>query len=225
MKRLLLSLLLLSSSLALAQPDIDKVNSSIRTEVGATYGSLSTVNGSIRVESGVTAAAVETVNGSVTVADNATLDSAETVNGTISIGENSTVKKGLESVSGTIRVGAGTRVGGGIETVNGSVFLTHAQVAESIESVNGSISLQASKVQGNLELTNGNILVGRDSLVHGDIIVRKSSGIFSWFGKSKPPKVTIEAGATVEGRLVFEREVQLSVDPGANVTQSEPVER
>jgi len=60
-------------------------------------------------------------------------------------------------------------------------------------------------------------------VVRGDILVRRARG-FS-FGTSRTPKVTIESGATVEGRLVFEREVTLSIAPDAKVPNAEPVER
>ena len=128
-----------------------------------------------------------------------------------------------ETVSGRIDVGAGSRVNGAVEAVNGTITLTRAEITGSVEGVNGGITLKGSTVGGNVTSVNGDILIGRDAVVRGDIVVHKPKG-FS-FGKSDPPKVTIEAGATVEGRLVFKREVTLSVDPGAKVAHSEPVER
>ena len=56
---------------------------------------------------------------------------------------------------------------------------------------------------GDIESVSGDILIGRDSVVRGDVIVHKKRGFT--FGVSSKPKVTIEAGA-VEGQLRFERE-------------------
>jgi cytoskeletal protein CcmA (bactofilin family) len=101
--------------------------------------------------------------------------------------------------------------------------VTRAEVGGDVENVNGDIAIKGATVGGSVETVNGDILIGRDSVVRGDIVVHRPKG-FS-FGKSTPPKVTIEAGATVEGRFVFKREVTLSVDPAAKVANSEPVER
>ena len=96
-------------------------------------------------------------------------------------------------------------------------------VLKAVENVNGAITLEGASLAQGIETVNGDILVGRDSVVHGDIRVRRPRGIS--LGRSAPPKVTIESGATVEGRLVFEREVALTIAPGAKVAHAEPVER
>src|SRR5690606_31015179 len=107
--------------------------------------------------------------------------------------------------------------------VNGAITVTRAEVGGGIENVNGTIMLQGASVARSVETVNGDIVIGRDSVVRGDIIVRRSRGIS--LGRRAPPKVTIESGATVEGRLVFEREVTLSIAPDAKVAHAEPVER
>lgn len=218
--------LALVAPMALAQQDISHVNASIQTEAGSQYGNLETINGSIQVAAGVKAGAVETVNGSITIADQARIDGAETVNGAIRIGAGVVIKGDLETVSGNITVGTGSQVGDDIEAVNGSIEVTGAEVSGNIENVNGKISLLDTRVGGHVETANGDILIGRGSHVHGKIVVHKSRGfsLFS-FGNSTPPKVTIEAEATVEGPLVFEREVELHIDPEAHVAHPEPVER
>jgi hypothetical protein len=58
--------------------------------------------------------------------------------------------------------------------------------------------------------------------VEGGIEVEKPSG-WSW-SKSDPPRVTIESGATVNGTLRFEREVDLYVGAGAVVGPLEGVQ-
>jgi len=194
--------LLLLPALAIAQPkSIEKVNGAIRTEAGVAYGDLQTVNGSIRVASGASAQDVETVNGSITIEDQARVGSAEAVNGSIT-------------------AQAGALIDRGLETVNGSITLGEASVvAERIETVNGGIRLKGASVGGGIETTNGDIEVLAGSRVQGGILVRKPGG--SWFSSNRPrvPKVTIGANSVVEGDLVFEREVELIVDPSAKIGQ------
>lgn len=224
MRSLILITALLACPAVMAQQNISRVNGAIQTEAGARYGTLETVNGAISVESGVSAGEVETVNGSIRVAENASIVSAETVNGSILIGENVVVKGDLESVSGRVDVGAGSHIGGDIEVVNGIITLTRARIDGDVEGVNGGINLHGSQVGGDIESVNGDILIGRDSVVRGDLIMHKKRGFSFGFGASRKPKVTIEAGATVEGRLRFEREVELSISPDAKVRHTEAVE-
>jgi len=54
------------------------------------------------------------------------------------------------------------------------------------------------------------------SRVEGGILVRKPKSSWS-LGKSGKPRVVIGAGSEVRGELVFEREVDLRVDPSARI--------
>ena len=67
-------------------------------------------------------------------------------------------------------------------------------------------------------------MIGRDRVVRGDLIMHKKRGFSFGFGANRKPKITIEAGATVEGRLRFEREVELSISPEAKVQHADAVE-
>jgi len=100
------------------------------------------------------------------------------------------------------------------------VQLDGATVTGGIETVNGGITLLRSSVGGSLETVNGDLRIGSGSAVRGDLIVRRPHG---WFSRSRRPRVTIEANATVEGRLLFEREVTLVIDPAARVAHPKPV--
>jgi len=196
----LLSASLLLPALAQAEPkSIDKVNGAIQTEAGVEYGDLETVNGGISVASGTRAQSVSTVNGGIVLGESAHVESLETVNGGIGIG-------------------GGTLVDGGVETVNGGVSLAKdAEVAGAIETVNGGIKLNAARVNLGIETVNGDIEVLNGSVVKGGIIVRKPSG--SWFstGTQRTPKVVIGANSVVVGEMLFEREVELIVDPSATI--------
>lgn len=198
--RRLCLLVALLPALAVAGPkSIDKVNGAIRTEAGTEYGDLKTVNGSIRVAEGVVARSVETVNGSVSVDRLARVDSVETVNGSIQLRADASVDSEAETVNGSITLEAGSAVQGRVETVNGAIRLTQARIGGGIETVNGDID----------------VLDG--SRVAGGIVMRKPS--MGWFNNntSRTPKVTIGANSVVEGKLVFEREVELYVHPTAKI--------
>lgn len=199
MKRIFLFLLLSASpALALAADDISKVNGSIQTDAGGTYGDLETVNGSIKLAAGVQARGVETVNGSVRAEDNVQARNIETVNGGIRTGRNLVLARGLDTVNGGIYVDRGSRIGGDVETVNGSIGLVGVQL------------------DGDIETVNGDITVGIDSVVKGGIKVNRPSFGISLTAPRKP-RIVIGPNAVVEGQLVFEREVTLLVHDSAKI--------
>ena len=177
--------------------DISHVNGGITAEAGKLYGDLDTVNGGISVHRGAVAGSVETVNGGITLEDEAQIRSVETVNGGIDAGQRVKVARGAETVYGGIRFGADSSVGGGVSTVNGGISLNRTVVGGNIETVGGDITLEDS------------------SRVHGDILVEKQGGI-SW-GKQRIPRVVIGPGSVVEGKLRFEREVELFVHSTARI--------
>jgi len=205
MIRYLLALTWAVSTVALASAgNISRVNSSIHVESGEEAGDVSTVNGGIWIGEGARVRAVETVNGSVRLEDRAVASSAETVNGSIILGEQ-------------------VQVDGEVGTVNGGVELRKgARVAGSLETVNGRLSLKEATVQGGLQTVNGDITVGSNSRVESGILVDEPTGSVS-MRKQRNPRVTIEAGAVVNGTLRFEREVDLYVSPSATIGEIEGV--
>ena len=204
MFRYVATLLYAYSAVALgASLDVSRVNGSIEIEAGQTAGSLSTVNGSIRVGSDARVREVETVNGSVRLEPRAAAESVETVNGSITLDEAVVVTEGVSAVNGRMTLQRGVRVDG------------------SLENVNGDFSLEGATVRGGIETVNGDVKVGAGSRVENGIHVEKNRG-WSW-NKSSRPKVTVESGATVEGPLVFEREVDLYVGSTAVIGPIEGV--
>lgn len=204
---LTVALALACAAPALAADDISKVNGSIETSAGGTYGDLETVNGAVRVAERSQAGDASTVNGSITVGDGARLHSVETVNG-------------------SIRLGRDVQVAGSIEAVNGSVFVDQGStVGKDVETVNGAIGLVRTQVGGGIETVNGSITVGIGSHVRGGITVSRPRGWFSGTPKRRP-RVVIGPDAVVDGPLLFEREVDLYVHRSARtgqVTGAEPV--
>jgi hypothetical protein len=204
MFRYVATLLFAYSAVALgATGNISKVNGSIDVDAGQQAGDVSTVNGSIRIGSAAQVRDVETVNGSVRIDDRAVAQSVETVNGAVTIGEGVTVSEGVAAVNGKLTLQQGARVDGRLENVNGD------------------FRLEGATVRGGIETVNGDVFVGSGSRVEQGIRVEKSRG-WSW-NKSSRPSITIESGATVEGPLVFEREVDLYVGSSAVIGPVEGV--
>ncbi|WP_028916514.1 hypothetical protein [Pseudoxanthomonas sp. J35] len=204
--RLVLALALACPLAATAADDISKVNGSIETTAGSTYGDLETVNGAVRIAENTRADDASTVNGSITVGDGAIVRSLETVNGGIRVGRNVQVGKGIETVNGSVFVDQGSVIGGGIETVNGGIGLVRTQLS------------------GGIETVNGDVTVGIGSHVRGGIVIERPQG---WFNSTRrKPRVVIGPDAVVEGKLEFGREVSLYVHRTARIGEvkgAEPV--
>jgi len=194
----LLLTLALAATPAFAGNDISKVNGSITAQAGQNHGDLSTVNGSITVE------------------DNATTGSVEAVNGSLKIGDGARTG-GIETVNGGIRAGSKVQVDGDVETVNGPIFLDRgSRVREGVSTVNGAIGLVGTEVGGGIETVNGDITVGVDSHVRGGLKVEKPKGNFN-IERKRPPRIVVGPNATIDGPLVFEREVVLHVHRTAKI--------
>jgi DUF4097 and DUF4098 domain-containing protein YvlB len=206
MLRYVATLLFAFSAVALgAAENLSRVNGGIRVDAGRTVGDVSSVNGSITIGTGSSAREVTTVNGSVHIDARGNVQSAGTVNGAITLDEEVQVRDDVETVNGTIRLREGSRVGGQLGNVNGALKLYGASVA------------------GGIETVNGDILIGSGSRVEGGIHVRKSRGA-SWSKNPDKPRVTIESGAVVNGRLRFEREVDLYLGSGVTLGAIEGVQ-
>jgi DUF4097 and DUF4098 domain-containing protein YvlB len=180
------------------ESDGERVNGSVEVAAGQPLQDASTVNGAVRVAEGAAVKDAETVNGGITIGNNATANSVQTVNGSITIGEN-------------------TRVAGDVSCVNGSITLHKgADVAGKLANVNGKFELTGAHVGGGIHTVMGDIEVGADARVEGGIYVERSKGFTISFSKHVP-KIVIGPGATVQGPMKFEREVELYVSDSATI--------
>lgn len=205
---------------AWAVEDIDKVNGSIRIEAGQSVGKLSTVNGSIHVGADCRVGSAETVNGQISLGERTAAGDLETVNGAVELAAGASASH-IETVNGTIDIGATARVKGKLGTVNGSITLRqNAQVDGNIESANGRIALQRGAIAGAILAANGDIDIGPDARVGSIDVAKEKFSFFNW-GKSKPPRVVIGPGATVQGTLTFGRDVELLVSERAKIGRVE----
>ena len=183
--------------------DISRLNGGIEIDPGEQAGDLSTVNGGIVIGADGRVGGVDTVNGSIRLEDRAVVESAETVNGSITVGQQVEVQGAVSTVNGAVALSRGTRVAGRVGTVNGRISLTETTVGDGLETVNGDID------------------IGANSRVDGGILVEKNQGWSS--GKQRNPKITIGAGAVVNGTLRFERPVDLYLSPTAKIGPLEGV--
>ncbi len=175
---------------------------------------LNSVNGSVSVPPNSKSGDVGTVNGSVTIGDGATVEGAMTVNGSVHVGAHA-VAKSVKTVNGEISVADAAKVAEGVYTVNGGLKLANgADIGRDIGNVNGDIALTAAHVGGRIETVNGDIDVMGPSRVDGGIRVERGDGDHS--GK-RPPHIVIGPGATVNGKLTFERPVKLYISETATV--------
>jgi acetyltransferase-like isoleucine patch superfamily enzyme len=75
--------------------------------------------------------------------------------------------------------------------------------------------LLALTVGGGVETFNGNITIGEDTVIGGNVTVKKPSVVIMGWAKPKIPRVVLGPNSTVKGNLVFEREVELYVHSAA----------
>jgi predicted acyltransferase (DUF342 family) len=161
------------------------VNRNVALGDGATVrSSHHTVNGSITVGANCDVRGTcESVNGGITVGPDSRVRTLQTVNGPIDLGERVLVRGNLYSVNGPICCAPGVRIERGISSVNGKVELTGATVARDIETCNGDVTLRGqSIVEGNIIVRKHDdhsdhrehveIRVADGSVVQGDVIVQ-----------------------------------------------------
>jgi len=200
------------------EDDVSTVNGSIRIGSACTIeGDISNVNGSISIGRDSAVQSVANVNGSVTLGDSSSARELKAVNGSIKIGQLGRVSGSAATVNGRIELGAGASVDGELTTVNGGVELKEgASTAVGITTINGTIRLEAARA-GRVETVAGSIYVEADSIVEGELRVRKPQRNRG----NDIPQVVIGPGARVVGPLVFEREVRLQVHETADIGQVE----
>lgn len=178
---------------ALAQEDIGKVAGDVRTEVGRSYGSLSTVAGDIHVAANVQADSVDTVSGDLSADAGAKIDEANAVSGNIRLARNVVVDSDLNTVSGDIFADTGSRIGGDISSVTGNIGLVRTEVG------------------GDVTFVAGDVTIGFGSHIKGRVHLKKpTNGSFK-----RTPRVVIGPDAVVDGTLDFERPVTLYVHSSA----------
>jgi cytoskeletal protein CcmA (bactofilin family) len=181
----------------------------------ARAGDHSKVLGSVDVQPGEHTGDVSTVNGSVHIGEDAVVGNASTVNGGVHMDSRATASD-VSSTNGGIDVRDGGHVNGDIHTVNGGLHVeTGVEVTGNVGNVNGGIRVAGAHIRGSISTTNGSIDLGPNAHIDGDVTVEPDH---SWHvGEEHPPRVIIEPGTVVKGRLHFERKVVLYVSDRATI--------
>lgn len=140
------------------------------------------------------------VNGSISIGSNCEVrGGCRSVNGNIFVGNNSQVRE-LQAVNGRIKVDHTVMVRGDIESVNGSVACdSGVEVTGSVSTVNGTIDLNNTTVRRDVSTYNGHVTLLDQSIVRGDIVVKKSKGNAN---RVRPLEIKIAEGSVLEGDVL-----------------------
>ena len=214
-----LALALLALPLALGAC-VSGVNGSVDVAPGSSTHDASTVNGSVNVGANAKADKASTVNGSIHIADGAQVGDASTVNGGITLGEHATAGS-VDTVNGRVTLDKNATVSGDVTAVNGALSLASGSAVNGkLTNVNSHITVDGAHVGQGITTVSGDIDITGNAVVDGGIRVKKpnDNGVLGiHFGTDNVPRITIGAGATVNGPLTFERPVKLYVSDQAHV--------
>jgi DUF4097 and DUF4098 domain-containing protein YvlB len=160
-----------------------------------------TINKSITIEDGSTVqGSRNTINGNIFVGSDCNIQgSCRSINGVIRVGDHSQVKD-LRSINGDITMERGVIVRGDVESINGSISCnTGGKIRGTLTAINGPIHLENTSVERHVKTTNGDIELLDNSIVQGDIIVKRSKG-----RKNRRHRLRIEIaqGSVVEGDII-----------------------
>lgn len=185
---------------------VSGVNGSVDVPPGSSVTDASTVNGSVRLGAHAKADQATTVNGSIHLASGAQVGTAHTVNGDITLEKDARASGNAATVNGELSLAPGSAVNGALSNINGRIEIDDAHVGHGIVTVNGDIH-----ITGNAVVDDG-IKVGKSSNNgQGNVFF----GIH--FSGNRVPRIVIDAGASVNGPLIFERPVKLYVSDQAKV--------
>jgi DUF4097 and DUF4098 domain-containing protein YvlB len=181
-----------------------KINGSIDVAPSEHRGNLSTINGSIHVGEDATVGELKTVNGNLSVEPRVTASTVTTVNGSIDVHD-------------------GVHVQGFVHTTNGSIHVRNAaDVAGDVTNTNGNIHIASAHVGGSIDTSAGNIDLGPNAHIDGGVSMEEDN---SWhFGFQNLPRVVVEPGTIIKGKLRFKRPVKLYVSDHATIGPVEGAE-
>jgi len=168
------------------------------------------VNKTIRIDDGETVRrSLNSVNGNVIIGDDCVIrDDCRSVNGRVEIGRNSETRD-LESVNGQVEIAKNVKINGDVSCINGSVTCDNGvKIDGEIYSINGSIDISKTEVEDNIETYNGNITLRSESIVHGDIIIKRNKGKSD---RRRQLKIRIMQDSVVEGDIIV-RDKRIDVD-------------
>ncbi|HEX7719013.1 MAG TPA: hypothetical protein VF389_04345 [Woeseiaceae bacterium] len=194
------------------------LNKSISIEAGSQSNGESTVNGSISIGRDSTVSGdLKTVNGSIRVDESARIEDAGTVNGALRLA-NGVSAQDISSVNGTVELGEDVVIDGQVSVVNGRIAIgSGSEISKDISNVNGAIQVAGTTIGGDLATVNGDVTLTGNSVLRGDLIVKKPNSREWGRSEKRKPKVVIGPGVRVHGEIELEREVELYISESAEV--------
>lgn len=187
---------------------VSGVNGSVDVAPGSSVTDASTVNGSVRLGADARADRATTINGSIHLASGAQVGAAHTVNGDITLEKDARISGNAATVNGELSLAPGAAVKGALSNINGRIEIDDAHIGHGIATVNGDIHITGNAV------VDGGITVGKSS---GNGQGNVFFGIHFSGNSKRAPRIVIDAGASVNGPLTFERPVQLHISDQAKV--------
>ena len=187
---------------------VNGVNGSVDVPSGSSVSDASTVNGSVHLETNAKADTATTVNGSIHLAGGAQAGTVHTVNGDITLEKGAKVSGNASTVNGALALAPGSAVNGALTNVNGRIQIDDAHIGNGIATVNGDIHIAGNAV------VDGGIKVGK---ANGNGNGNSFFGIHFGSNSNRLPRIVIDAGASVNGPLTFERPVKLYISDQAKV--------
>lgn len=173
--------------------DRSSVNSDLNVPANSHSGDLESVNGHIHLGPHAAAGDLRAVNGDITLEEGASADDVETVNGQLELRPGSLVR-------------------GDITKVNGKTRSLQARIKGDLSQVNGDLDLQQTQIAGEVDIRNADLRLGSGSRIEGDVTVGSEQQ-----HQDKPPRIVLEAGSQIMGRLVLLSPVTLERHPDAQV--------
>ena len=170
--------------------ELKTVNGEISVGKGYSLNDVKTVNGEIHLGPEIVAKHVRTVNGDIDLERGSVVDSLSAVNGNVRV-NNSKVVGDTRTVNGRIQTRDNTHIGGSVTTSNGRIALVDTIVERDVAMSDGKINLNNTVVKGNIivrekrfwdfldfDIFPPKVIIGPNSIVEGDIIVRRKAKLF-----------------------------------------------
>ncbi len=187
---------------------VSGVNGSVDVPAGTSVTDATTVNGSVRLQAHAKAGKAATVNGSIHLASGAQAGTAHTVNGDITLEKDAKVSGDATTVNGSLSLAPGSAVNGVLTNVNGRIEIDGAHIGHGIATFNGDIHITGNAV------VDGGITVGKSG---GNGQGNSFFGIHFSSNSNRVPRIVIDAGASVNGPLTFDKPVRLYISDQAKV--------
>ncbi len=202
--------------------NVSSRNGAISISSEARTGNVSSRNGAIRLDESVHAGSFDTRNGAIGIGVGSRIQGpVETRNGGVRVDRDSRLEDAIRTRNGGIRLGESVEVSGGLETRNGGIqTAAGSHLGGSVITRNGTIRLEETRVEGDVDSGGGDIHLSGTTGIEGDVMLLMAA---DWEpGRwQDPPRLIIESGVSVGGRILVDERAEVEVEDGASVPEIE----